>query len=386
MPLYPYQAEGALFAVRAGRALIGDDMGLGKTIQAIAATEILARHFGVSKVLVICPTSLKYQWQSEITRFSGRPGRKCAARHQWRPGAAAEGLRPDDFCKITNYEKLKPDLDLIAAWAPDLVIVDEAQRVKNWNTIAARALKRIDSPYAIVLTGTPLENKLEELISIVQFVDQDRLGPTWKLLHEHQVKDEGGRVTGYTGLEKIGQTLAPIMIRRRKSEVLRQLPSRTDQNLLVPMTEMQMLYHQENADVVAQIVQRWRKTRFLSDKDQRRLTCALQNMRMSCNSTYLLDQETDHGVKADELAALLDELFADPEAKAVVFSQWTRTHDIVIRRLEARGTAMSASTAACRRRSGRRWSSDSVTIPPAACSCPLMPAARASICSMRRPW
>ena len=106
--------------------------------------------------------------------------------------------RPDDFCKITNYEKLEPDLDLIAAWAPDLVIVDEAQRVKNWNTIAARALKRIDSPYAIVLTGTPLENKLEELISIVQFVDQHRLGPTWKLLHEHQVKDDGGRVIGYT--------------------------------------------------------------------------------------------------------------------------------------------------------------------------------------------
>src|SRR5206468_3549481 len=106
---------------------------------------------------------------------------------------------------------------------------------------------------------------------------------------------------------------------------------------LVPMTEMQMLYHQENADVVAKIVHRWRKMRFLSDKDQRRLTCALQNMRMSCNSTYLLDQETDHGVKADELAALLDALFAGPEAKAVVFSQWTRTHDIVIRRLEARG-------------------------------------------------
>ena len=74
-PLYPYQAEGALFAVRAGRALLGDDMGLGKTIQAIAATEILARHFGVAKVLVVCPTSLKYQWQSEIARFAGRQGR-----------------------------------------------------------------------------------------------------------------------------------------------------------------------------------------------------------------------------------------------------------------------------------------------------------------------
>ena len=337
VPLYPYQAEGALFAVRAGRALIGDDMGLGKTVQAIAAMEILARHFCVTRVLVVCPTSLKYQWQSEIARFSGRQGENAARVFNGGRNQRQNDYCLDDFCKITNFEKLKPDLDLIAAWAPDLVIVDEAQRVKNWNTIAARALKRIDSPYAIVLTGTPLENKLEELISIVQFVDQHRLGPTWKLLHEHQVKDEGGRVTGYTGLEKIGQTLAPIMIRRRKSEVLKQLPDRLDQNLLVPMTEMQMLYHQENADTVAKIVQRWRKTRFLSDKDQRRLTCALQNMRMSCNSTYLLDQETDHGVKAEELAALFDDLFAEPKAKAVVFSQWTRTHDIVIRRLEARG-------------------------------------------------
>jgi len=336
-PLYAYQAEGALFAAQVGRTLIGDDMGLGKTIQAIAAMEILAQHFGVSRVLVVCPTSLKYQWQSEIARFTGREGKNAARVIGGGRAQRQKDYALEDFCKITNYEKLKSDLDLIAAWAPELVIVDEAQRVKNWNTIAARALKRIDSAYAIVLTGTPLENKLEELISIVQFVDQHRLGPTWKLLHEHQVKDDNGRVTGYTGLEKIGQTLAPVMIRRRKSEVLRQLPSRTDQNLLVPMTESQLKYHAENADIVARIVQRWQKTKFLSDKDQRRMTCALQNMRMSCNSTYLLDQETDHGVKADELAALLDELFAAPDAKAVVFSQWTRTHDIVIRRLEARG-------------------------------------------------
>jgi len=333
VPLYPYQVEGALFAVRAGRVLIGDEMGLGKTIQAIAAAEILARHFGVAKVLVICPTSLKYQWQSEIKKFSGRDSFVVTGGRALRQTDYAR----DEFCKITNYEKLQPDLNLIAAWAPDLVIVDEAQRVKNWNTVAARALKRINSTYAIVLTGTPLENKLEELISIVQFVDQYRLGPTWKLLHEHQVKDDSGRVIGYTGLEKIGETLAPIMIRRRKSEVLLQLPERTDQTILVPMTELQMTYHQENADIVMKIVNRWRTMKFLSDVDQRRLTCALQNMRMSCNSTYLLDQETDHGVKADELAALLDGLLEHPDSKAVVFSQWTRTHDVVIRRLHARG-------------------------------------------------
>ena len=332
LALYPYQVEGALFAARAGRALIGDEMGLGKTAQAIAAAEILARHFGVSRVLVVCPTSLKYQWQGEFLRFAGRKARVIAGGRAQRQKDYAR----DDFCKITNYEKLDPDLDLITGWAPELVIVDEAQRIKNWNTIAARALKRIDSPYAVVLTGTPLENKLEELISIVQYVDQHRLGPTWRLLHEHQVRDEAGRVIGYAGLDTIGKTLAPIMIRRRKAEVLRQLPERTDSTILVPMTEAQMRYHEDNADIVARIVQRWRKTRFLSDTDQRRLTCALQNMRMACNSTYLLDQESDHGVKADEVAALVDDLAAQ-DAKAVIFSQWTRSHDIVIRRLKARG-------------------------------------------------
>jgi len=124
--------------------------------------------------------------------FLGRQGEHAARVINGGRAQRQKDYALDDFCKITNYEKLKPDLDLIAAWAPELVIVDEAQRVKNWNTIAARALKRIDSSYAIVLTGTPLENKLEELISIVQFVDQHRLGPTWKLLHEHQVKDEAG--------------------------------------------------------------------------------------------------------------------------------------------------------------------------------------------------
>jgi len=114
VPLYPYQAEGALFAVRVGRALIGDDMGLGKTVQAIAATEILARHFGVSKVLVICPTSLKYQWQSEITRFSGRRGENAARVINGGRSQRQIDYRSDGFCKITNYEKLQPDLDLIA--------------------------------------------------------------------------------------------------------------------------------------------------------------------------------------------------------------------------------------------------------------------------------
>src|SRR5262249_56158256 len=137
----------------------------GKRVEVVAGSEMVGRDFGGRRVLVICPTSLKYQWQSEILRFSGRQNGNAGRVINGGRARRQNDYRLDDFCKITNYEKLKPDLDLIATWAPDLVIVDEAQRVKNWNTIAARALKRIDSPYATVLTGTPLENKLEELIS-----------------------------------------------------------------------------------------------------------------------------------------------------------------------------------------------------------------------------
>ena len=335
-PLYPYQAEGALFAASAGRALIGDEMGLGKTIQAIAAAELLSRHCGAERVLVVCPTSLKRQWQREISRFAGRramviQGLRPARERQYADAA------PEAWAKITNYDSLARDLDLIDAWSPDVVIVDEAQRIKNWNTVAARALKRIASPYAIVLTGTPLENRLEELISIVQFIDRHRLGPTWRLLHDHQQRDDAGRVVGYRNLGRIGETLAPIMLRRRKAEVLAQLPERIDNTLLVPMTPEQLAHHRENGDIVARIVNRWRRTGFLSDVDQRRLTCALQNMRMACNSTYLLDHESDHGTKADELMTLLDELFEQPDAKVVVFSQWVRTHELIVRRLRSRG-------------------------------------------------
>jgi len=231
---------------------------------------------------------------------------------------------------------LARDADLIDAWAPELVIADEAQRIKNWNTVAARALKRIASPYALVLTGTPLENRLEELISIVQFVDQHRLGPTWRLLDEHQLRDESGRVIGYRALDRIQQTLAPVMLRRRKAEVLTQLPERVDHRLFVPLTPQQRMHHDENGGIVTRIVSRWRKTGYLSDADQRRLQCALQNMRMACNSTFLLDHETDHGHKAEELLTLLDEWLEDPAAKVVVFSQWLGTHELIRRRLAGR--------------------------------------------------
>src|SRR5262249_46216675 len=152
---------------------------------------------------------------------------------------------------------------------PDLVILDEAQRIKNWETRVARSVKKIASPHAIVLTGTPLENRLEELISIVQFVDRYRLGPTFRLLHDHQVRDEVGKVVGYRDLDRIGQTLEPVLLRRQKDQVLDQLPERIERTVFVPMTTEQRRHHAEHQEIVARIVQKWRRYKFLSEADQR---------------------------------------------------------------------------------------------------------------------
>lgn len=330
--LYDYQKEGAIFAARAGRCLIGDEMGLGKTIQAIAAAEIMGRHLGVDRVLIICPTSLKHQWEREIERFTDRSAQVIGGLRARRQQQFAS----DSFFKITNYDTVHADLDLIARWSPELVILDEAQRIKNWTTRVARSVKQVRSPYAIVLTGTPLENRLEELVSIVQFVDQHRLGPTFRFLADHQVRDEHGKVIGYRYLDRIGKTLEPILLRRRKDQVVKQLPERLDKHFFVPMTPQQMQHHEENREIVARIVAKWKKMHFLPEADKRRLMIALQNMRMSCDSTYLLDQETDFGVKADELATYLDEVFEQPRTKVLVFSQWVRMHELVQRRLHKR--------------------------------------------------
>jgi superfamily II DNA or RNA helicase len=333
VPLYDYQREGALFAARAGRCLIGDEMGLGKTVQAIAAAEIMARQFGVERVLVVCPTSLKHQWQREIEKFADR---KADVIGGLRPRRADGFAGRDAFFKITNYDTVHADLDLIESWAPDLVILDEAQRIKNWSTRVARSVKRIQSPYAIVLTGTPLENRLEELVSIVQFVDLYRLGPTFRLLHDHQKLDDVGKVVGYRDLDRIGQTLAPVLLRRQKDHVLDQLPERIDNTLFVPMTEYQRTLHTENQEIVARIVQKWRRYRFLTEADKQRLMIALQRMRMSCDSSYLLDDKSDDGLKATEVMTVLGELLERPGAKAVVFSQWLRMHELLVRQAKKR--------------------------------------------------
>ncbi len=314
VPLYPYQVRGALFAAYRGRCVLGDDMGLGKTVQTLAAAELMARERGVERVLVVAPASVKYQWESEIRKFTTRPvqvidgGRQNRLRQYTQP----------TFFRLINYEQVLRDRDELNAWQPDLIVLDEAQRIKNWESKVSRAVKKLRSRFALVLTGTPLENKLEELYSIVQFVDDRRLGPAFQFLHDHRVLDAQSKLLGYRNLDKIREKLAPILLRRTRADVLTQLPARTDNTVYVELTEAQRGPYAEQQAMLARLVAK----KYLTEVDRRRVLCCIANLRMLCDSTFLLDKTTNVSPKLDEFAELMRELVAAGPHKVVVFSQW----------------------------------------------------------------
>ena len=134
-----------MFAVSAGRSLLGDDMGLGKTVQALATAELMARFFHLQNVLILSPTSLKYQWKTEIEKFTSRTAAVIEGMNTHR----RELFGQPTFQKIINYELVFRDLEAIAGWGSDLIILDEAQRIKNWKTRTAKALNSWNPPMDI---------------------------------------------------------------------------------------------------------------------------------------------------------------------------------------------------------------------------------------------
>lgn len=320
VPLYDYQLRGAVFLACRCRSILGDDMGLGKTVQTLAAVELLTRLQGIDKVLVVTPASVKYQWESEINRLTDRSVQVIDGSEKMRRRLYEQPT----FYRLVNYEQVIRDVELFNAWKPDVIVLDEAQRIKNWQSATSRAVKRLQSRFCMVLTGTPLENKLEELYSIVQFVDDRRLGPAFQFLHEHRQLDEQGRLVGYRNLERIRERLAPILLRRTRAEVLSQLPARTDNTITVELADQQRQLYDKQLTSLAQLVHK----QHLSDLDHKRILACIANLRMICNSTFLIDKQTHISPKLDEFAELMLELRDVGDHKVVVFSQWeTMLHE-----------------------------------------------------------
>jgi superfamily II DNA or RNA helicase len=320
--LLPYQLDGIAFAAGVGRAILADDMGLGKTIQGVGVAELLAREAGTGRVLVVCPASLKSQWRNEIRRFSERTVQLVT-------GGAAERARQydnDSFFTVCNYEQVLRDILAIERVAWDLIILDEGQRIKNWESKTARVIKGLRSPFALVLSGTPMENRLDELYSVVQFVDDRRLPPAFRFFHRHRVVDENGKVLGYKNLDQLRENLRPVLLRRTRESVLQQLPPRTSEIVRIPPTDEQIELHAAHMRTATMIARK----AYISEMDLLRLQKALLMCRMSADSTYLVEKQAPgYSSKLEYLGELIDGLFAEPDRKALLFSEWTTMLDLI---------------------------------------------------------
>ena len=324
-PLLPYQVEGALHLAFGERVLLADDMGLGKTVQAIAACALLRSLRGVERVLVVSPASLKAEWEEQIAKFSDLPSTIVFGGYPARRAAYRRGT----FFTLCNYEQVVADGDnLLDALRPDVVILDEAQRIKNWQTKTANAVKKLRSRYAFVLTGTPLENRIDEIYSIVQFLDPDLLGPLFRFNREFYELDAKGRPSGFRNLEELAGRVSSVMLRRRKEDVENELPGRTTKTFFVPMTETQTSTY-EDFELYVKRLARLAERRPLTKEEFDRLQKYLACMRMVCDTPYILGDENRDCPKMEEMERLLPDLLEDPERKIIVFSEWVRMLELV---------------------------------------------------------
>ena len=337
--LYPYQRDGVeRFFVR-GRLLLADDMGLGKTAQAIAACHALWHTGCVRRGLLVVPAALKPQWLREWQLFTDAPVAMI-------DGTPAQRRAAFDACArgflLGNYEQLIRDIDVVRNWTPDIVVLDEAQRIKNWATKTALTVKRLDPPYRLVLTGTPMENRLDELASIVEWVDDLALEPKWRLAAWHTTPVDGkAEIGGARNLDTLRTRLATCMVRRVRQEVLSQLPARTDTRIPIEMTAEQMDEHDALNMPIAQILGR-AKRRPLTQAEFLRLMTLLTTQRIIANGLAQLrfaqiwpdlsriERPTDSTLrglaspKLVELRELIAQLALAQGRKVVVFSQWRR--------------------------------------------------------------
>ncbi|MBK7975678.1 MAG: DEAD/DEAH box helicase [Deltaproteobacteria bacterium] len=316
---YPYQWVGARFLAERGRALLADEMGLGKTVQAILAAAALRRATRPARaVTVVCPVSLRGGWRDEIRAWLGDE----AVMLEGPTPARAERIAARPSWLITHFEQVLKDHRHHAARPPDLLIIDEAQRAKGLATRTARVLEAIDAPYVFALTGTPLENRLEEAYAIAQLIDQRLLPPLWQFDRDHFVRDESGRrVVFYRNLDTLRSRLSPAFLRRRKEDVSLELPPRVRSVVKVPMHPAVL----DTYDDVMHSVARIASKKVILPADLERMQRLLVIARRRCDGPHMLGMEIDARTvpKLTELEQALRDLCLGERRKAVVFSEWT---------------------------------------------------------------
>lgn len=355
LPLMPHQRVGAAFLDAIGSGLLGDDMGLGKTIQSLAFCEKI----GARKVLVFCPSSVKYQWEDEIKKFIpddcatvvidgtaarrrkqwAREARFYIANYELLPEWRWSYERGDDgnyvLAKGGAKKKHKvpgADFPIMQRTFWDVIIADEATKISDPSTHQSKSIKKLNAHHKIAMTGTPVSNKAEDVWNIIDFIKPDSLGSYWNFMNRYCVRGQFNRIISHQNLPELRERLGQYMIRRLKKEVLKDLPEKITTDIPFKLSAKEKkLYDNLRKEILFEI----EKTDIDKIENPMSLQYTLVKMtrlRQLADSMELLG----HNAKSSKLEVLrekLAETMADPQRKAIIFTQFAEMAEILEREL-----------------------------------------------------
>ena len=331
--LRPYQRRGLSWLAEMCELGLGgclaDDMGLGKTVQVIAL-HLHRRPLGAGPTLVVCPTSLLGNWERELARFAP----DVPVRRYHGGDRHLEELAADEVVLVT-YGVVRRDRAMLTEVAWGLVVADEVQHAKNPLSRTARELRAIPAAARVALTGTPVENRLTELWSILDWTTPGLLGPLERFRRSVAVPVERYRDADAT--ERLARVVRPFLLRRRKSDprIAPELPAKTETDRVVPLTpEQATLYEAVVRETLAKIAS--------SEGIERRglVLGLLTALKQICNHpAQYLHEAAPLGGRSGKLAALdeLLEVILDEGEAALVFSQYVEMCALIRAHLADRG-------------------------------------------------
>lgn len=325
LPLYEFQKKGVEFLSNLPSSLLADVPGLGKTIQTIGALE------GSSRVLIICPASLKYSWQEEIKKWDPLhvsiviDGDKEERAQQW--SRSKNSFKPCYY--IANYDLLLHDFYIIPKdW--DAIVCDEATRISNPKTKTYKYLQLLNAKKRIALTGTPVSNTPEDLYGIVNWLRPGYLGTFWQFQGLYCVKEpKFHRIIGYKNLDDLAAKVSRLMLRRTKEEVLTDFPPKTIENIIFDLSpEEQKLYDNVRKVIISEL-----KDLSIDPRTLNLAPVNLLRLKQVTNHPDLIN--TSSGLQSSKLEALrelLRPVVASGE-KAIIFTQFAQMAKILITEL-----------------------------------------------------
>ncbi len=336
--LRDYQKDGLgwLGALRASSlgGIMADDMGLGKTVQVLAHLDgEKLRLKGSRPSLVILPKSLLFNWQEEAARFTPKLKVVCYAGVD--RGKCLKQIPTSDLVLVT-YSTLRQDLEALRAFDYHYVIADEAQAIKNSESLSHRACRLIRASHRLALTGTPVENSLTDLFAILDFACPGLLGT------ETQTRlGKAGQIQNLDAeaLKRLSQALKPFILRRTKDQVLKELPEKTEKIIHCELSPTEKKVYDELRDYYRASLKGEIARRGIA-RSKIMILEALLRLRQAACHPDLISKKTSNrpSAKTETLMAQLDEILAEGH-KALVFSQFTSFLDIVRKALEQKKIA-----------------------------------------------